>query len=119
MVLVDVGGVYSYPVVPCQCGTAEDIWKQLFHLGLFPASFAKPRTAFTFAVLDYFQVDALECTTAAMGFYSKLRRLTNEVFPHTVPVRIMAQQALRNKTSIISLRIATGSSLESRDSGGI
>jgi hypothetical protein len=55
-------------------------------LGLYPASIERPETAFTFSLLDYFQVDAVECKTSANNFYNKLRRLTNSLFPDTVPV---------------------------------
>ncbi|KAI6046731.1 hypothetical protein EDC04DRAFT_2982725 [Pisolithus marmoratus] len=48
---------------------------------LFPASISKPKTAFTFTVLDHFLIDALECKTSAMSFYQKLKRFTNNAFP--------------------------------------
>ncbi|KAI6016300.1 hypothetical protein BKA83DRAFT_4128925 [Pisolithus microcarpus] len=48
---------------------------------LFPASISKPKTAFTFDVLDHFLIDALECKTSAMSFYQKLKRFTNNAFP--------------------------------------
>ncbi|KAG1725161.1 uncharacterized protein EDB91DRAFT_1254899 [Suillus paluster] len=60
---------------------------QLFEMGLFPASFTSPKTAFTFVVLDDFLLDNLECGTSAMNYYSKLRRVTSSVFPHLVPDR--------------------------------
>ncbi|KAI6096195.1 hypothetical protein F5141DRAFT_1067825 [Pisolithus sp. B1] len=44
---------------------------------LFPASISKPKTAFTFDVLDHFLIDALECKTSAMSFYQKLKRTGN------------------------------------------
>ncbi|KAG1843030.1 hypothetical protein F4604DRAFT_1517518, partial [Suillus subluteus] len=53
---------------------------------MFPASTSRPRTAFTFDVLDHFLIDALECKTSAMSFFQKLRRLTNNAFPDSVPV---------------------------------
>ncbi|KAG1796142.1 hypothetical protein EV424DRAFT_1285583, partial [Suillus variegatus] len=62
---------------------AADI--QLFKMGLFPASFLEPKTAFTFDVLNDFLLDNLECGTSAMNYYSKLRRMTTTVFPHLVP----------------------------------
>ncbi|KAG1786208.1 uncharacterized protein HD556DRAFT_1449943 [Suillus plorans] len=64
---------------------AADI--QLFKMGLFPASFLEPKTAFTFDVLNDFLLDNLECGTSAMNYYSKLRRMTTTVFPHLVPDR--------------------------------
>ncbi|KAI6169161.1 hypothetical protein EDD17DRAFT_1503089 [Pisolithus thermaeus] len=48
---------------------------------LFPASISKPKTAFTFDVLDHFLIDSLECKTSAMNFYQKLKRFTNNAFP--------------------------------------
>ncbi|KAF8141809.1 hypothetical protein EV363DRAFT_1151130 [Boletus edulis] len=45
----------------------------------------RPQTVFTFAVLDEFLIDALECKTSASSFYFKLRRLTNNAFPDSVP----------------------------------
>jgi hypothetical protein len=59
---------------------------QLFQAGLFPASFTRPKTAFTFAVLDDFLLDNLECGTSAMNYYSKIHRLTSSIFPLMVPV---------------------------------
>ncbi|KIO09322.1 hypothetical protein M404DRAFT_84997, partial [Pisolithus tinctorius Marx 270] len=60
---------------------------QLLRAKLFPATFEKPSTAFTFAVLDDFVRDNLECGTSGMNYYSKLRRVTSGVFPHLVPDR--------------------------------
>ncbi|KAI6109931.1 hypothetical protein F5141DRAFT_1188825 [Pisolithus sp. B1] len=54
---------------------------------LFPASISKPKTAFTLDVLDHFLIDALECKTAAMSFYQKLKMSTNNAFPERVPDR--------------------------------
>jgi hypothetical protein len=53
---------------------------------LFPASHQRPETAFTFDALDHFYIDAMECKTAASSFIKKICRLTNNAFPHTVPV---------------------------------
>ncbi|KAI9574133.1 hypothetical protein HD554DRAFT_2010421, partial [Boletus coccyginus] len=43
-------------------------------------------TAFTFAILDEFLIEALECKTLASSFYQKLYRLTNNPFPDTLPM---------------------------------
>ncbi|KAG0699572.1 hypothetical protein DFH29DRAFT_877228 [Suillus ampliporus] len=59
--------------------------KQLFEMGLFPASFTHPKTAFTLGLLDDFILDNLECGTSAMNYYSKLWHITSSVFPHLVP----------------------------------
>ncbi|KAG2130934.1 uncharacterized protein EDB93DRAFT_1243196 [Suillus bovinus] len=47
---------------------------QMFQHGFFPASFNKPKTAFTFRVLNNFLLDNLECCTSTMNYYSKLQR---------------------------------------------
>ncbi|KAG1787558.1 uncharacterized protein HD556DRAFT_1246604, partial [Suillus plorans] len=85
--VVDTSGLHSMMIRFCQCAGALSHDMQLFKTSLFPASFTSPKTAFTFAVLDDFLLDNLECGTSAMNFYSKLRRITSSVFPHLVPDR--------------------------------
>ncbi|KAG2737592.1 hypothetical protein P692DRAFT_201842923 [Suillus brevipes Sb2] len=58
--------------------------KQMFEMGIFPALFTRPKTAFTFSQLNDFILDNLECRTSAMNYYSKLRRITSRTFPHSV-----------------------------------
>jgi hypothetical protein len=45
------------------------------------------KTVFTFAVLDEFLLQNLECKTSAQNFYSKLRRTTSKAFLEIVPDR--------------------------------
>ncbi|KAG2052608.1 hypothetical protein BDR06DRAFT_983114 [Suillus hirtellus] len=71
----------------CQCLNACTPDKQLFEMAMFPASFTRPKTVFTFPVLDGFTLDNLECGTSAMNYYSELRRMTSSIFPHLVPDR--------------------------------
>jgi hypothetical protein len=85
--IVDKSGVHLLCIRYCECSGAASHDKQLFQMGMFPASFNRPKTAFTFAVLDDFLLDNLECGTSAMNYYSKLRRLTSSIFPFLVPVR--------------------------------
>jgi hypothetical protein len=86
MTIVDKSGVHSLSMWYCRCPGAIGKDMQLFKAGLFPASFTKPKTAFTFSVLDDFLLDNLECGTSAMNYYSKIRRLTSSIFPLMVPV---------------------------------
>ncbi|KAG1828201.1 hypothetical protein EV424DRAFT_1344918 [Suillus variegatus] len=74
------------PVTLCP-GAEKDRHLHLLKAKLFPASITRPQSAFTFDVLDNFLIDALECKTSAMSFYQKLRRFTNNAFPHTIPDR--------------------------------
>lgn len=86
LVFADTGGVFRHRVRWCNCTVPPDHAMQLFRDGLFPASLQQPSSAFTFAVLDHFYIDAMECKTAAQSFYRKLCRLTNNAFPNNVPV---------------------------------
>ena len=84
--VVHTSGVFQSCVRYCGCVDAPERHIQLLRLKLFPASFVRPNTAFTFALLDHFEIDAMECKTSAMNFFAKLRRLTSNAFPHDVPV---------------------------------
>jgi hypothetical protein len=84
--VVHTTGVFKHKVRWCQCPNQPHETVQLFQMRLFPASHIHPETAFTFDVLDHFHIDAMECKTAAASFSKKLCRLTNNVFPDTVPV---------------------------------
>jgi hypothetical protein len=86
MCVVDRSGIHHLPVQWCRCpGHASD-GHQLFSMGLFPSSFKRIRTAFTFQVLDDFRIDNLECKTSANNFYRKLRRITSNAFPNSIKV---------------------------------
>ncbi|KAI6007908.1 hypothetical protein EDC04DRAFT_2907519 [Pisolithus marmoratus] len=83
MTIVHTEGIFSHEVSVCNCpGSHPNDWHLDFlRQRLFPASISNPKTAFTFAVLDHFLIDALECKTSAMSFYQKLKRFTNNAFP--------------------------------------
>ncbi|KAG1838555.1 hypothetical protein F4604DRAFT_1572198 [Suillus subluteus] len=89
LIIIHSTGVFIHNVQWCHC-PGSSVHQQHLHLlkaRLFPASTSRPRTAFTFDVLDHFLIDALECKTSAMSFFQKLRRLTNNAFPDSVPDR--------------------------------
>lgn len=86
LTIVDVTGIHSLDVVWCRCvnGATRDV--QLLDMGLYPGSTKRPRTAFTFRVLDDYLLTNKECKTSGMNYYSKLRRVTNSAFPYSVQV---------------------------------
>jgi hypothetical protein len=86
MTLVDSNGVFKLPVQECKCPHSLPRWRQLLQARLFPASTKRPLTAFTFKVLDLFEILHLECKISVMSCFKMLQRLTNEAFPHLVPV---------------------------------
>jgi hypothetical protein len=79
-------GIHKRKVKWCQCPNAPEHHIQLFRIHLFSATTSRPSTAFTFDVLDQFYIEAMECKTAAYNFFNKLRRLTSNAFPASVPV---------------------------------
>ncbi|KAI6096114.1 hypothetical protein EV401DRAFT_2062325 [Pisolithus croceorrhizus] len=87
MTIVHTEGIFSHEVSVCKCPGSDpnDCHLDLLYQRLFPASISKPKTAFTFDVLDHFLIDALEYKTSAMSFYQKLKRFTNNAFPERVP----------------------------------
>jgi hypothetical protein len=85
--IIDRSGVHEIGVRWCCCPEADERDMQLMAAGLFPATFRNPRTAFTFRVLEEFHLGNLECKTTPSQFTSRLRRLTSDEFPNTVPVR--------------------------------
>lgn len=90
LTIVSSTGIFRHSVRWCHCAKSSDQYVELLLCSkLFPASFKNLKTAFTFEVLDHFQVDALECNTAAMNFMSKIQRITDEVFPSQVPVSFL------------------------------
>jgi hypothetical protein len=88
VVVVDRAGVFKHRVHWCSCVNAPARHIQLLQMGLYPGSISRPRTAFTFSLLNYFYMDAMECRTAASNFFNKLRRLTNDAFPSLVFVSV-------------------------------
>lgn len=84
--VVDKSGVHRLRVRPCVCTVKAPVDLQFMDMQLFPASLKQIQTAFTFGVLDDFRMDNLECKTAGLKYFNKLKRLTSNAFPHSVPV---------------------------------
>ena len=89
LLVVHSNGVCRRSIYYCQCSNAPSHHIQLLQHRLFPASYTKPQTVFTFEVLCHFYIEAMECKTSAGAFYSKLKRFTSNAFPDTVPVSIL------------------------------
>lgn len=115
--IVSSTGVFKRSILWCRCANVTKPYVQLLRAKLFPASFQRPATAFTFEVLDHFRIDALECKTAAMNFMSKIVRMSNEAFPSSVPVGILNFPELYSFKDIY--RTAIGNFCVYPDSGEI
>lgn len=106
VVLVDVSGVHRLRVHCCRCPNSKPVDRQFVDMGLLPASISKPKTAFTFGVLDDFRVTNLECHTAGTSYWHKLERKTSNTFPSSIPVCFCALQKILQ--TYVSTRIAIG-----------
>ena len=87
--VVDITGIHEIRLRFCRCEKLDTnpISDQLLRSGLFPSSFKKPMTAFTFRVLKDFDLANLEGKTAAFKYYAKLKRLSSNTFPHMITDR--------------------------------
>ncbi|KAI9437384.1 hypothetical protein BJY52DRAFT_1230144 [Lactarius psammicola] len=84
---IDRSGVFKMEVLFCACSDAYSKDEQLLRAGLFPSTFKQIENIFTFAVLDNFLTNNLECKTTAQQYYSKLQSMTSAMFPDHVPNR--------------------------------
>ncbi|KAF8437114.1 hypothetical protein L210DRAFT_3505436 [Boletus edulis BED1] len=87
LTIVDTTGIHYLTINYCRCPDSPPAYMQLFRNKLFPATLDQPWTAFTFHVLDDFIRDNLECGTSGSNYFSKLRCITSNIFPHLVPNR--------------------------------
>ena len=87
MTIVNITGVHHLPVHFCSCPSAPPMFRQLLNMALYPVSHDRPRTAFTFRLLDDFDLDNLETKSSAQRYYAKLIRLTSNAFPQYIPDR--------------------------------
>jgi hypothetical protein len=88
LLLVDASGLISLPTIWCACdGSERKPDEDLLDLQLYPVSYIKTKTVFTFRCLDDYRLSNLECKTSAYQYFQKLRRLTNPALPQSVPNR--------------------------------
>ncbi|KAG1812336.1 hypothetical protein EV424DRAFT_1327116 [Suillus variegatus] len=113
--IVDKSRVHTHKIKYCRCADALTTDIQLCQMGLFLASFAQTKTAFTFQVVDDFWLDNLECGTSAMNYYNKLRRMTTSVFPHLVPDRYHELMRVARQWRQLQLLKWNGFGHESKD----
>lgn len=85
--IVDVTGIHELPLLDCACMPVQDPDRDFMAISLFPGSFRRVKTLFTFGLLDDFRMSNLECKTTPYQYYQKLRRITCSAFPATVPNR--------------------------------
>ncbi|EIW80679.1 hypothetical protein CONPUDRAFT_154693 [Coniophora puteana RWD-64-598 SS2] len=85
--VVDVTGLYEFPIVWCKCSVRHAPHEQLLRMRLYPASQDRPQTVFTFDVLDHFLLANMETKVPANAYFRMLMRITDEAYPDLVPDR--------------------------------
>ncbi|KLO08462.1 hypothetical protein SCHPADRAFT_835294, partial [Schizopora paradoxa] len=108
LTFVDKSGVWTFNVSWCNCRMRPSKTDQLLDMGLYPATFRSPKTAFTIQLMDYFYFDLMECQTPAANFYNKLRRLTDNVEPKSVTDRYRELMVAARQWYDIKARIWAG-----------
>lgn len=80
ILVTDVNGMHHLNVQFCTC-TGDPEWvetyRQLLRVGWYPASFQRPKTAFTFDLLDTYHKVALQGKLNLYDFYSSILQKTD------------------------------------------
>lgn len=108
MTIVDITGIHQIPVCFCSCDASIPPHIQLLRLGLYPVSHDRPRTVFTFRVLDDYHEDNLESKKAAQKYYNKLKRITDNAFTSEIPDRYRELMRVAREWRNIKLRQRAG-----------
>jgi len=88
LTIVHSNGFHDLPVVWCACpGHIYDRDIQLIDLELYPASYDKIKTAFTFECLNQQRIHSLESKMSLAQYHNYLRRLTCAIYPDASPNR--------------------------------
>jgi hypothetical protein len=88
LTVVHVNGFHSLPVVWCSCAERiNDQDQQLLEQYLYPASYDRIKTVFTFECLDDHRYEYLECKSSHYQYHNKLRRWTCPESPDAAPNR--------------------------------
>lgn len=91
--VLDANGIFIYRVFQCLC-TPKDYPDgippaiQFLQMALFPATYEKVQTAFTFKVLKLAQLHRFSGKESVWDFYTVMRRWTNNIDPKAVPVSL-------------------------------
>lgn len=88
--MIDCSGLHKFRIHPCCCQGALPIDIQCLRMGFFPTSFKNIKTVITFQALEDQRLDNLECKTALLRYWNKLRRKTSVDAWPLLPVRFIS-----------------------------
>ena len=80
IIVIDDNGVHRVSVQFCSCvddAQCVEDYRQLLHIGWYPASFRRPKTAFTFNVLDSYHKIVLQGKLNLYDFYLSILQKTD------------------------------------------
>lgn len=83
-----VNGIHKVKLQYCFCPGSKDMGEQLLNARLFPATWKKPQSTFTWQVLEDWHLDTLTSKKSSYDYVKKLRRLTNNASVHQVMVSL-------------------------------
>jgi hypothetical protein len=118
-VIVDLSGIHTIDIRFCAChdtigGSSSHI--QLLRFRCFPSTITRPRSGFTFDVLDTFHLLTLQGKVSAYDFYFALLHKTDNTGISHIKVRICRALVYMTDTSRL-IRIAIDNSSLSSVSG--
>lgn len=87
-VVVDTSGQHTITMSFCECLGAPPCRIQLLRVSWFPATLLRPQTAYTFDVLNSFQLVNLQGKLSAYDYYLSLMHKTNNVGVSDLKVRV-------------------------------
>ena len=92
--IVASNGVHNTKLRFCGCHARVDRAEQLLNHRLFPSTMNRPQMAFTFQLLEQFNLLNVEAKISAHDFIGYIRRLSDNAFTHRVTVRLLLKQCL-------------------------
>ncbi|KAJ7173392.1 hypothetical protein C8R46DRAFT_893031 [Mycena filopes] len=113
MTIVHHNGFHTFKFEFCSCSPGQGLallphWRQLLDVGLFPASYISPQTAFTWDVLKQFHIHCLTSKKSAYDYMKALCKLTNNAFAHDVKDRYREFQFAYRIWRYLALERRTG-----------
>ena len=84
--VVHINGIHQVRIEYCHCIPVLPEAEQLAKSSLFPASFERPETMFTFNVLKQFHILGSTAKIPAYDFFNALVNMTDNAFPKNVPI---------------------------------
>lgn len=98
-------GFHHIRIIPCACSDHQTFDRQLLFAQLFPATYRRPKTAFTFDCLRDFRTMNLECKTSIQAYHTFLSLRTKWAYHLKLPNRLSElTRAIRQWRNLMTLQ---------------